>query len=58
MKILNFGLANIFDDRGEFKASSTRFSDVWDSVTYEVDQDTDTIHYYRESDASEQTFKY
>ena len=58
MKILNFGVANIFDDRGEFAAGSTRFSDLWDSVTYEVDYDSDSIHFYRESDASEQTFKY
>ena len=58
MKILNYGAANIFDDRGEFAAESTRFSGFWDSVTYEVDYDSDTVHFYKLSDASEQVLKY
>lgn len=58
MKILNFGSANIFDDRGIYKATSTRFEPLWDSVTYEVDYDNNRIDYYKLSDASKQEFTY
>ena len=58
VNILNFGLANIFDDRGIYKAESKRFEPLWDSVTYEVDYDLNTIDYYKLSDASKQSFTY
>lgn len=58
MKILNYGAANIFDDRGEFKAGNNRFEQIWDSSDYETDYDNNTIVYHRQNDTEEQTFHY
>jgi len=51
MSILNYGSANIFDDRGVYKANSERFKDLWYSVTGSTDYDTNTISYYLEGDS-------
>ena len=58
MKTLNYGSANIFDDRGVYKADSTRFEQLWDSSSYDVDYDANKVHYYKLSDSSETSFTY